>query len=67
MVANVGTYNAISTLRKQNIVPILNTESQKVGFASPIDEFLFGATFGDSLRMNQALNNNKNNICCQTK
>lgn len=50
-----NVHNAISVQRRQNILPLLNLDSQKVGQKAPIDTFLFGSDFGESLKSNQAL------------
>lgn len=50
-----NVHNAITVQRRQNILPLLNPESQKVAQKTPIDEYLFGADFSESLKSHQAL------------
>lgn len=50
-----NVHNALSMLRKQNILPLLNTETRKVGLASQLDNFLFGEKFGEAVKNKQNL------------
>lgn len=57
-----NVHNALSMLRKQNILPLLNAESRRVGFVSQLDSCLFGEKFGEAVKNKQNLKKTSNEL-----